>query len=151
VPEEFEQLSRAEIIGSDEIDNDSKDTFSPFMNTDDTTDLENEYLTKMVIEGCEGLQDSLRKLRVKYKSIFRNSIGTEPADIPPFDHDVDIQKWEMPRNRLPVRSQVEILKQINIMLELGIIEKSTASYYSQVMMTPKKDGTWRCHNNNSIA
>jgi hypothetical protein len=148
VPEEFEQLSRAEIIGSDEIDNDSKDMFSPFMNTDDTTDLENDFLTKMVIEGCEELQDGIRKLCIKYKSIFRNTIGSEPADIPPFDLDVDIQKWEMPRNRLPVRSQsrekqVEILKQINIMLELGIIEKSTASYYSQVMMTPKKDGTWR--------
>ena len=55
---------------------------------------------------------------------------------------MDIQKWETPRNRLPVRSQSRE-KQINIMLELGIIEKSTASYYSQVMMTPKKDGTWR--------
>ena len=73
----------------------------------------------------------------------------QPADIPRFDLNVDIQKWEMPRNRLPARSQSrekqveKTLKQINIMLELSIIEKSTASYYSQVMMTPKKGGKWR--------
>jgi hypothetical protein len=29
------------------------------------------------------------------------------------------------------------------MLNLNIIDKSNASYYSQVMLTPKKDGSWR--------
>ena len=42
---------------------------------------------------------------IKYKSIFRNTIGDEPANIPPFDLDVDMKKWEQPRNRLPVRAQ----------------------------------------------
>jgi hypothetical protein len=60
--------------------------------------------------------------------------------------DEDKKKREQPRNRLPVRAQSlqkqEVRKRIDIILNLNIIEKSNASYYSQVMMTPKKDGAW---------
>jgi hypothetical protein len=58
-----------------------------------------------VIESDAELQAGIRKLCVKYKSIFRNTIGEESANIPPFDLDVDLKKWEQPRNRLPVRAQ----------------------------------------------
>jgi hypothetical protein len=147
VPDESEQFSRAELIGADEIDDDTKDMFSPFTQTETSTD-ENDFLTKMVIEGDAELQAGIRKICRKHKSIFRNTIRDEPANIPPFDLDVDSKKWEQPRNRLPVRAQSiqkqeEIRKQIDIMLKLNIIEKSNASYYSQVMITPKKDGSWR--------
>jgi hypothetical protein len=49
VPEESEQFSRAELIGADEIDDDTKDMFSPFTQTEASND-ENDFLTKMVIE-----------------------------------------------------------------------------------------------------
>jgi hypothetical protein len=147
VPEESEQFSRAELIGADEIDDDIKDMFSPLTQTETTTD-ENDFLTKMVIEGDAELQAGIRKICIQYKLIFRNTIGDEPANIPPFDLDVDSKKWEQPRNRLQVRAQniqkqEEIRKQIDIMLKPNINEKSNASYYSQVMMTPKQDGSWR--------
>jgi hypothetical protein len=99
-------------------------------------------------KGDAELQTGIRKLCVKYKSIFRNTIGEEPANIPPFDLDVDLKKWEQPRNWLPVRAQSlqkqeEIRKQSDIKFWVNIIEKSNASYYSQVMMPPKEDGSWR--------
>ena len=37
----------------------------------------------------------------------------------------------------------EINKQVMEMEQAGIIEKSRASFYSQVMLTPKPNGTWR--------
>jgi hypothetical protein len=39
--------------------------------------------------------------------------------------------------------QVEIHKQVQEMLANGIIEKSQATYYSLLMLTPKPDGSYR--------
>ena len=103
VPEEYEQLSRAEYIGADEIDNDNKDLFAPFRNPPETSANEYDFINKMLIGGCEKLQKDLKDLCKKYKSIFRTKIGPEPARIPPFDLDVDLVKWETPRNRCPYR------------------------------------------------
>jgi hypothetical protein len=61
VPDESEQFSRAELIGADEIDDDTKDMFSPFTQTETSTD-ENDFLTKMVIEGDAELQAGIRKI-----------------------------------------------------------------------------------------
>jgi hypothetical protein len=68
--------------------------------------------------------------------------------MPPFELTIDKSKWETYRNRDPVRvqsqpKQVEIDKQVQEMLANGIIEKSQAIYYSQVMLTPKPDGSYR--------
>ena len=54
----------------------------------------------------------------------------------------------MYRNRGPVRQQStvkdeEIRKQVTEMMDAGIIEKSQATFYSQVMLTPKPNSTWR--------
>jgi hypothetical protein len=38
VPEELEQFSRAELIGADEIDDDSKEMFNPFLPWETSTD-----------------------------------------------------------------------------------------------------------------
>jgi len=57
-------------------------------------------------------------------------------------------KWEAPRNRLPprhrsVEKQLAIRTQINKLLELGVIEESQASEWSQAHPAPKGDGQWR--------
>jgi hypothetical protein len=39
--------------------------------------------------------------------------------------------------------QAETVRQIDLLLAQGIIERSPASYYSQVLLTPKSDGTQR--------
>jgi hypothetical protein len=57
---------------------------------------------------------NIPKLCVKYKSIF----GEEPANMTPFDLDVDLKKWEQTRNRLPVRVQsVQKQKEIGKQLD----------------------------------
>ena len=59
--------------------------------------------------------------------------------------EIDRTKWEVPRNRLPPRHysaemQAAIRTQVNIVLELGVIEESQASEWSQAHPVPKRDG-----------
>jgi ribulose bisphosphate carboxylase small subunit len=46
----------------------------------------------------------------------------------------------MPPRKQSSLKQVEIAKQVEDLLEQGIIERSTAEYYSQVVVVPKPDG-----------
>ena len=50
--------------------------------------------------------------------------------------EVDRTKWEVPRNRFPpqhhsAETQAAIRTQVNTLLELGVIEESQASEWSQ--------------------
>jgi hypothetical protein len=73
---ENEQFSSSELIGANEIDDDSKDMFNPFLPSEASSDV-NDFLTKMVIEGDAELQAGIRKICTKYKFIFRNTIGDD--------------------------------------------------------------------------
>ena len=62
--------------------------------------------------------------------------------------EIDRTKWEVPRNRLPPRhhsaeKQLTIRTQVNKLLEVGVIEESQASEWSQVHPVPKNDSSWR--------
>jgi hypothetical protein len=117
----------------------------PIKSTDELTD--EEFLAKIKIEGSEDLQNKIKSLCIKFKDIVSDKLRSKPANIPP----IDKSKWETYRNRGPVRvqtqpKQVEIHKQVQEMLSNGNIEKSQATYYSQVMLTPKPDGSYRYMN-----
>jgi hypothetical protein len=76
--------------------------------------------------------------------VFATTLSTEPADKLPFELNVDQEKWETYSNRGPPRvqspaKQEEILKQVTELLNAGIIEPSTASYYSQIILASKLD------------
>ena len=142
---EVEQLSGVPDFGDEGIDHDTKDSFAPFR-SDPIGDV--NLIDKITICGTPQQQERIRALCVKYKEIFKDELDATPAKIKPFDLKVDKTKWETYKNRGPVRQQSnikdeEIRKQVEEMEKAGIIEKSQASYYSQVMLTPKPNGTWR--------
>ena len=146
-----EQLSEVDIVGADEIDNDKKDTFGPFREPDIPTDIlsDEEFLSKIVVEGNAELQADIKKLLLEFKDIFSDKLRAKSADIPPFDLEVDKKMWETYRNRGPVRVQTkfkqeEIQRQTQQMLAAGIIEVSPASFYSQVMIATKPGGFRFC-------
>ena len=146
-----EQLSEVELIVSDEIDSDKKDTFGPFREPDNTTEQmsDAEFLSRIIIEGTPELQQGIKTLLIEFKDIFSDKLKAKPADIPPFDLEVDKSIWETYRNRGPVRvqteaKQAEIQKQTQQMLSAGIIEVSPASFYSQVHIAPKPGGFRFC-------
>ena len=142
---EVEQLPEINDFRDDEIDHDRKDTFAPFRNNPKG---DTDMIDKITICGTPEQQQRIRALCVKYKQIFKDELDSHPAKITPFDLTVDKTLWESYKNRGPVRPQSsikdeEIRKQVQEMQTAGIIEESQASYYSQVMLTPKPNGTWR--------
>jgi hypothetical protein len=122
------------------------DVFADFVGED--IDPQVDVLDLVTIEGSPVLRGKIRTLLEKYRSVFATTLSTESADIPPFELTVDKQKWESYSNRGPPRvqspaKQAEILKQVTSLLDQGIIEPLTASYYSQVILASKPDDTWR--------
>jgi transposase InsO family protein len=155
--EQVEQLFVATTLNDDDIDYEKTDSFTPFLPVKGS-DLSKKnslfpdtlpLLQEILIEGDFDLQSKLVILITKFHHIFSNTLSSEPARIPPFDLIVDTKKWNNPKNRGPPRvqspaKQAEILKQIDQLLSQGIIERSPASYYSQVLLTPKPPDGWRC-------
>ena len=131
-------------FGDEEIDYNSKDMFAPFR----TPKGRDDPIAKITIEGSPKLQQQIKESCYVYKDIFSDKLDSRPAMLTPFEIHVDKAKWETFKNRCPVRpqsavKQIEINKQVQEMLEAGIIEKSRATYYSQVLLTPKPNGEFR--------
>jgi Reverse transcriptase (RNA-dependent DNA polymerase) len=141
---ESEQLMAEVIADEDEIDDSRNDSFSPWINPFPDT----YPLSLIHIAGETDQQNKLRLLCNEFRDIFSNELPVSPANIPPFDLTVDDTKWKVSRNRTPPRpqsaaNQADIARQIAVLEKQGIIEKSNAAYYSQVLMVPKPDGTKR--------
>ena len=89
-----------------------------------------------------------RKLCEKYHDIFSRELRTEAAKIEPMTIVVDENKWHLGENRRPQRIQselkaAEVRTQVAAMLKARVIERSAASFYSQVLLVKKPNGTWR--------
>ena len=128
----------------DEVEESIKDSFSPWIDIFPDTD----PLSLIHIAGDEVQQNKLRLLCNEFRDIFSNELSANPANIPPFDLNVDDTKWKVSRNRTPPRpqstaNQADIVRQLAKLEQQGIIEKSNAAYYSQVLMVSKPDGTKR--------
>ena len=141
-----EESPEVQPFGPEEIDYKSKDTFAPFQdnsNTDET------YLVDLIqIAGSPVQIANIRAICLKRKKLFRNTLGPEPARNPPFRLDVTHIKWRQFKNRVAprqqsLRKQIGIRKQIEAVLKAGIIRISDASYYSQVILALKPDGSFR--------
>ena len=84
----------------------------------------------------------------KTHSPVKNELGPEPARLPTFELPIMEKQWKEPKNRHASRiqstkRQTVIRELVTTMLKSGIIVKSNASHYSQVILAPKPDGTFR--------
>ncbi len=78
----------------------------------------------------------------EYIDVFATKVRKEPAAVEPMKIMIDEDKWRLPCNRaLPRRpseeKQKEIRKQVDVLLELGVIKESRATEWSQVHLVPK--------------
>jgi transposase InsO family protein len=150
---ETQDLFATTNIPDDEIDYEKTDAFRPFLVPERIVGRNNFFpddplLGAIQIEGNSELTTSLVTLIAKYAHLFQTELTAEPAEIPSFDLNVDLEKWRNPKNRAPPRvqtsaNQAETVRQIDLLLAQNIIERSDASYYSQVLLTPKPDGSKR--------
>ena len=141
---ESEQLSRAPLYDDDDIDHDKTDTFKPWSSPSSNTDI----LSLIHFSCDEDLQSRLRTLCTEFSDIFSDDLPKEPATIPPFNLIVNNLKWKVGKNRAPSRTQsavkqTELFKTLQTLICQGIVEKSQSPHYSQILMVPKPDGTFR--------
>ena len=110
---------------------------------------EMDLLSFINISGRPEFQQRIRALCKEFEGLFSNTVGKNPADIKPFKLKVDLEKWDVRANRdtprkLPPEKQAEVWKQVQELLDAGVIEKSEASYYSQILLIPKPGtNVWR--------
>jgi hypothetical protein len=122
------------------------DVFNDFKSKGDDPGI--DILDSIQIEGSPALRVRIRILLEKFRSVFATSLPSEPAIILPFELSVDKERWKQFSNRGPPRvqspaKQAEILKQVDELLKTKVIEHSTASYYSQVILASKPNDEWR--------
>jgi len=101
------------------------------------------------ILGDGPLYDGIRDLCRRYRGIFSRTVRAQPAELPGFVLEVEIDDWTRvaskrgPRKHPPDRA-AEIERQVKLMLELGVIQQvHDVAYYSQVLLVPKPGGKWR--------
>jgi hypothetical protein len=97
-------------------------------------------------KGCDPAhKDELVKVISNYDEIFQ-----EPTGLPPkreIQHEIQLQQDAPLPNigmyRLSVLENAEIKKQVQELLDKGVIRPSTSPCGSPIVMVPKKDGMWR--------
>lgn len=84
------------------------------------------------------------KLLANFDDIFRI-----PDRLPPtreIDHRINFKKGTEPVNVMPYQyahfKKFEIKKQVNDILQVGLVRPSTSPYSSSVLLVHKKDNTW---------
>jgi hypothetical protein len=135
-------------MAPDEIDDEKTDTFGPFLTSQTQGEGKPHFLDLITFEGEATLQRDLQALCTEFGHIFSDELGEQPADIPPFEIKVNLEKWETYKNKGPVRPQTaqkeaEISKHVADMLKTGVIEPSRAIYTNHPVIVKKADGNFR--------
>ena len=145
---ETADLNSRRFTAPDEIDDEKTDTFAPFLTSQTQGEEKPHFLDLITFEGDATLQRDLRALCTEFGHIFSDELGEQPADIPPFEIKVNLEKWETYKNKGPVRPQTaqkeaEISKHVADMLKTGVIEPSRAIYTNHPVIVKKADGNFR--------
>jgi transposase InsO family protein len=100
--------------------------------------------------GSPELQRQLRELIHEFGDIFSYNVKGKAMDVPPMTFTVDTTKWETTANRLPSRlisvaKHHALNKMLDDLLDLGVIQPSRATAWSQVHLVPKPNqvDVWR--------
>jgi hypothetical protein len=101
-----------------------------------------QLMSQITFEGLPQLQTKLKALVLEFIDVFATKVRREPAAVGPMKIVIDEDKWRLPCNRAPPRKhseekQKEIRKQVDALLELGVIKESQATEWSQVHLVPK--------------
>ncbi|RVW35808.1 putative mitochondrial protein [Vitis vinifera] len=93
----------------------------------------------------QNIHSSMREILQEFSDLF-----TEPSSLPPtreVDHSIALKEGTEPINVRPYRyahyQKKEIEKQIQDMLQSGLVRPSTSPFSSPVLLVKKKDENWR--------
>lgn len=96
-------------------------------------------------DGVTPVPDEMQRLLETFAGIFKT-----PTQLPPareIEHRITLKEGSDPVNVRPYRyahfQKEEIEKQVNEMLQSGLIRPSSSPFSSPVLLVKKKDGSWR--------
>ncbi len=94
------------------------------------------------------VRDRVHKILKEFKDLFKTVVSSKGASVTPFELKVDKSDWHQAKNhgharRVSHTSEIEFKRQIELLLELGVIRTSRAGYYSHGFMVPKPGGNMR--------
>ena len=100
------------------------------------------------IHGSESLKANTHKLVQQYDIIFQSTVGKQPINCPPMTLKLlpnanlpnPVTNWY---RRYPKEHIVEINRQVEQLLELGVIERCDASFCSNILLVKKPDKSLR--------
>ena len=148
------RLPKEHFFGATEWDYDGTEdlvTISDLLPNIDATDGGNQSALDCVPRLMEDtpFHRSIQALCLEFRDIFSRTVMPTAAAVPPFKLEVDDQLWHVKahckgaRPQPPVR-RAEIKKQVEMMLDLGVVRRAhNVGHYSQVLLTPKPGGKWR--------
>jgi hypothetical protein len=84
----------------------------------------------------------------EFTDVLSRTFREHPSKVGPMVIEIDLKRWKVSANRLPPRlitaAKQEEVKQIELMLELGVVRPSQQPYYSQAHLVPSLEGLkWR--------
>ena len=98
---------------------------------DEAVESPEQVMSQITFEGSPQLQKRLKALVLEFIDVFATKVRREPAAVEPKKVIIDEDKWRLPCNRAPPRrhseeKQKEIRKQVDVLLDLGVIKESQA-------------------------
>jgi hypothetical protein len=147
---DFSYDSVATILSKEDVfdyESEEDDPFEFYDRDIPTYDVSTD-ISKIQIYGSEEFRKKALALCQEFGDIFASTVDAAPAKVTPLTLEIDENKWLQPRNRLPARPQgrereMEIDRQVQEMLYLGIIQPSQAEAYSQVVLVKKPNNRFR--------
>ena len=110
--------------------------------------LGNDILPTNIV-GSRSLRRRLNQILGEYSNQFRKSVCKDAASIPPMILKVNDDLWTSSTQNVgryrpqSLAKHQEIERQVNMLLELGVIRQSSSPYHSHVHLVPKPGDKWR--------
>ena len=100
------------------------------------------------IQGPKSLQLAIKAVLAEFSDVFSTTVPPEPAKVTPMRINIIEHKFKECKMQRTARIQsavknAEIHRQVNKMIANNLIQPSQAHKFSQVLLTPKKNNTWR--------
>ncbi|GFV50761.1 retrovirus-related Pol polyprotein from transposon 412 [Trichonephila clavipes] len=113
----------------------------------DTVELDVNDIYKHVMDGSAGLENPQKHQLADLLSKFSDVFSSVPGSAKVKGHSVSLMPDFVPKKlkpyRIPIALQEEVNKQINDLLQLGLIEPSESEWAHPIVCVSKRDGSVR--------
>ena len=99
---------------------------------DEAVESPEQLMSQITFEGSPQLQKRLKALVLEFIDVFATKVRRKPTAVDPLKIVIDEDKWRLPCNRASPRrhseeKQNEIRKQVDALLDRGVIKESQAT------------------------